>query len=86
MTLDIKAFTDGLAPEELAAYTAAVMKAGSAEEVVAFAKEKGRELQLEDAQALVEKVKARASEEISLDELDNVAGGCHDYPCHTYGC
>lgn len=86
MALDIKAFTDGLAPEELTAYTAAVMKAGSAEEVVAFAKEKGRELQLEDAQALVEKVKARASEEISLDELDNVAGGCYDYPCHTYGC
>ena len=86
MALDIKAFIDGLTPDELAAYTAAVMKAGSAEEVVAFAQEKGCELSPEDAQVLVEKVKARASEEISLDDLDNVAGGYHDYPCHTYGC
>ena len=86
MALDIKAFIDGLTPDELADYTAAVMKAGSAEEVAAFAKEKGCELQLEDAQALVEKVKARAGEELSLDDLDNVAGGCHDVPCITYGC
>ena len=86
MAIDIKAFIDGLTPDELAAYPAAGMKAGAAEEVAAFAKEKGCELSPEDAQVLVEKVKARASEEISLDDLDNVAGGCHDYPCHTYGC
>ena len=37
------------------------------------------------AQALIDAVKEKASEEISIDELDNVAGGC-DNPCCTYHC
>ena len=54
--------------------------------VDALPAEKVAALSAQVAAAASAAVKARASEEIAIDELDNVAGGCHDVPCMTYGC
>lgn len=47
----------------------------SPEEVIAIAKEYGKELTMEQAQELFDKLKARATGELSDEELDAVAGG-----------
>ena len=52
----------------------------SPEEVLAIAKEYGKELTLEQAQALCEKLKASANGELSDEELDQVAGGQKPVP------
>lgn len=85
MATDIKALIADLDPQELAAYTAAILAAESTEDVIAFAAKKGQQIDAEAAQALIEQARSAASEEISIDELDNVAGGCDD-PCVTYNC
>ena len=45
------------------------------EEVVAIAKEHGKELTLEQAQALLDRVKNSVTGELSEDDLEAVAGG-----------
>ena len=86
MTTDIKSLIAGLNPQELAEYTAAILAAESTEDVIAFVAEKGQRIDEETAQELIAQAKAASSEEISIDELDNVAGGCNDFPCKTYMC
>lgn len=49
------------------------MAASSAEEILAIAKENSIELTLEQAEAYYEKL--RTNEELSAEELSNVAGG-----------
>ena len=54
--------------------------AKSAEEIVSIAKEYGREVTAEQAQELLDRLKAGASEgELSDDLLETVAGGGADY-------
>ena len=48
----------------------------SPEEVLAIVKEYGKELTLEQAQALFDKLKASATGELSDDDVEAVAGGC----------
>ena len=59
--------------------------AAAVNEVIELAAQAGKQIGAEEAQALIDAVKEKASEEISIDELDNVAGGC-DNPCCTYHC
>ena len=47
----------------------------SPEEVLAIVKEYGKELTLEQAQALFDKLKASATGELSDDDLEAVTGG-----------
>lgn len=84
MATDIKSLIAGLNPQELAEYTAAILAAESTEDVIAFVAEKGQRIDEETAQELIAQAKVASSEEISIDELDNVAGGCNDFPCKTY--
>ena len=86
MATDIKSLIACLNPQELAEYTAAILAAESTEDVIAFVAEKGQRIDEETAQELIAQAKAASSEEISIDELDNVAGGCNDFPCKTYMC
>lgn len=86
MATDIKSLIAGLNPQELAEYTAAILTAESTEDVIAFVAEKGQRIDEETARELIAQAKAASSEEISIDELDNVAGGCNDFPCKTYMC
>ena len=86
MATDIKSLIAGLNPQELEEYTAAILAAESTEDVIAFVAEKGQRIDEETAQELIAQAKAASSEEISIDELDNVAGGCNDFPCKTYMC
>ena len=86
MATDIKSLIAGLNPQELAEYTAAILAAESTEDVIAFVAEKGQRIDEETAQELIAQAKAASSEEISIDERDNVAGGCNDFPCKTYMC
>ena len=86
MAPSIKSIVDALPAEKVAALSAQVAAAASAEDVIALAAAEGVEIGAEQAADLMAGVKARASEEIAIDELDNVAGGCHDVPCMTYGC
>ena len=51
----------------------------SAEDVIAIAKEYGKELTLEQAQALCDKLKASANGELTDEELAGVAGGGIDW-------
>ncbi len=52
-----------------------LQEAKSAEDVVAIAKEHGKEITLEQAQALLDRVKHTVSGELSDDDLEAVAGG-----------
>ena len=85
MAPSIKSIVDALPDEKVAALSAQVAAAASAEDVIALAAVEGVEIGAEQAADLMAAVKARASEEIAIDELDNVAGGCDD-PCCTYHC
>ena len=84
MATDIKSLIAGLNPQELAEYTAAILAAESTEDVIAFVAEKGQRIDEETAQELIAQAKAASSDEISIDELKNVAVGCKDFPCKTY--
>ena len=52
-----------------------LQEAKSAEDVVAIAKEHGKELTLEQAQALLDRVKNSVTGELSDDAVEAVAGG-----------
>ena len=54
---------------------AKLKKAKSAEDIIAIAKEYGKEMTLEQAQALCDKLKASANGELTDEELAGVAGG-----------
>ena len=54
---------------------AKLKEAKSAEDVIAIAKEYGKEVTLEQAQELYDKLKAAASGELSDEDLEAVAGG-----------
>ena len=82
MAVDVKELVAGIDPAQLAQLSAKVAGAASVDELAAQA---GKQIGAEDAQTLIDAVKEKASEEISIDELDNVAGGCDD-PCCTYHC
>ena len=59
-----------------------LQNAGSAEEIVSIAKEYGREVTAEQAQELLDRLKAGASEgELSDDLLEAVAGGGYHRFC-----
>ena len=85
MAVDVKELVAGINPAQLAELSAKVAGAASVDEVIEFAAQAGKQIGAEEAQALIDAVKEKASEEISIDELDNVAGGC-DNPCCTYHC
>ena len=60
--------------------------AKSAEDVVAIAKEHGKELTDEQAQEIYDKLQAAASGELSDDDLEAVAGGdLIDKLCEFFG-
>ena len=60
-------------------------EAGSAEELLALAKENGKEITSEQAEEYYERL--HAAGELSDEELDNVAGGgCSDNVNATDGC
>ena len=54
---------------------AKLKEAKSAEDVIAIAKEYGKEVTLEQAQELYDKLKAAASGELSDEDMEAVAGG-----------
>ena len=85
MAVDVKELVAGIDPAQLAELSAKVAGAASVDEVIELAARVGKQIGAEEAQALIDAVKEKASEEISIDELDNVAGGC-DNPCCTYHC
>ena len=59
----------------------------SPEEVLAIAKEYGKEITPEQAQALYDKLKASANGELSDDALDAVAGGVElSLSTNCFGC
>ena len=85
MAVDVKELVAGIDPAQLAQLSAKVAGAASVDEVIELAARVGKQIGAEEAQALIDAVKEKASEEISIYELDNVAGGC-DNPCCTYHC
>ena len=85
MAVDVKELVAGIDPAQLAQLSAKVAGAASVDEVIELASLGGKQIGAEEAQALIDAVKEKTSEEISIDELDNVAGGC-DNPCCTYHC
>lgn len=85
MAVDVKELVAGIDPAQLAELSAKVAGATSVDEVIELAAQAGKQIGAVEAQALIDAVKEKASEEISIDELDNVAGGC-DNPCCTYHC
>lgn len=85
MAGDVKELVAGIDPAQFAQLSAKVAGAASVDEVIELAAQAGKQIGAEEAQALIDAVKEKASEEISIDELDNVAGGC-DNPCCTYHC
>ena len=54
---------------------AKLKEAKSVEEIVAIAKEYGKEVTLEQAQELLDRMKGSASGELSDEDLDAVVGG-----------
>ncbi len=85
MAVDVKELVAGIDPAQLAQLSAKVAGAASVDEVIELVAQVGKRIGAEEAQTLIDAVKEKASEEISIDELDNVAGGC-DNPCCTYHC
>lgn len=71
---DIDSLINSLTPEQIAECAAALSADSTPEQVVAFAAGKGQDITAEEAAELVERLKS-ASEEVSLDELDDLAGG-----------
>ena len=71
---DIDALINNLTPEQIAEYAAAFCGAATPEDVVAFAAGKGQDLTPAEAAELIGRLR-EAGEEVSIDELDDVAGG-----------
>lgn len=88
MAREIKEILDGVDAAKLAAFSTEAATAADATAVKALAVEFGVELADDEAGAIFAELQKRANEEIALDELDNVSGGCSDddfEPCPTYG-
>ena len=65
---------------------AKLKEAKSVEDVIAIAKEYGKELTIEQAQEIYDKMKAAATGELSDDDLEAVAGGdIIDKLCEFFG-
>ena len=88
MAREIKEILEGIDNVKLSEFSAKAASAADAAEVKAIASEFGVELADDEAGGIFAEFQRRASEEIAIDELDNVAGGCNDddvEPCPTYG-
>lgn len=85
MARDIKEIIKGVDNAKLAEFAAKAAKAKSADEIAAMAAEAGTELSAEEAAGIFANMQKKAQEEVSIDDLDNIAGGC-DNPCAIYMC
>lgn len=86
MAREIKEILEGIDKGKVAEFAGRAAVAADAAEVKALAAEYGVELADDEAAGIFAEFQKRASEEITIDELDNVAGGCDSGdPCPTYG-
>lgn len=87
MAREIKEILESVDAAKLSEFTTKAAAAASAAEVKVLAAEYGVELADDEAGGIFAEFQRRASEEIAIDELDNVAGGCNDdFPCQLYWC
>lgn len=86
MAREIKEILESVKAAKLGEFAARAAAAADGAEVKALAAEYGVELADDEAGGIFAEFQRRASEEIAIDELDNIAGGCDSGdPCPTYG-
>lgn len=89
MARDIKEILKDTDPAQVAEFAGKAAAAADAQAIKELAASYGIELADDEAGGIFAEFQRKAQEEISIDELDNVAGGCEDYepfPCQLYWC
>ena len=89
MAREIKEILEGADPAQVAEFAGKAATAADAQVVKELAAGYGIQLADDEAGGIFAEMTRRSQEEISIDELDNVAGGCDDYdpfPCQLYWC
>lgn len=84
---EIKEILEGVDPVQVAEFAGKVATAADAQAIKELAAGCGIQLADDEAGGIFADMACRSQEEISIDELDNVAGGCDDYdpfPCQLY--
>lgn len=87
MAREIKEILEGADPAQVAEFAGKVATAADAQAIKELAAGCGIQLADDEAGGIFAEMTRRSQEEISIDELDNVAGGCDDYdpfPCQLY--
>ena len=88
MAREIKEILKDVDPAKVTEFAGKAASAADAQAIKELAAGYGIELADDEANGIFAEFARRAQEEISIDELDNVAGGCDDDPfwCQLYWC